>query len=131
MSIPLDDQVAGVIRLTVYDYTKSPPKVLAERLVYRQPRRLVVRAAEGKRPGGELSLSIQDEKGRPVAAALGVTVLATAAKEQDLAEPGALRARSAARLVIGRHLENPAALEGVDLKVSDADAATADGTPRC
>ena len=42
VSIPLDDQVAGVIRLTAYDYTTSPPKVLAQRLVYRQPRRLVV-----------------------------------------------------------------------------------------
>ncbi len=67
--------MAGVIRLTVYDYTTSPPRVLAERWVYRQPRRLVVRAAEEKKPGGKLSLSIQNEKGRPVAAALGLTVL--------------------------------------------------------
>ena len=62
--------------------------MLAERLVYRQPRRLVVRAAEGKKPGGEISLSIQNEKGRPVAAALGLTVL-DGGKGQDTASRAA------------------------------------------
>ena len=92
VSIPLDDQVAGVIRLTAYDYTNSPPKVLAQRLVYRRPRRLTS-ATRRKEPAGELSLAIQNEKGRPVAAALGLTVLAGG---QDKAlPPSALRARSA------------------------------------
>ena len=109
VSIPLDDQVAGVIRLTVYDYTKSPPKVLAERLVYRQPRRLVVRAAEGKKPAGEISLSIQNEKGRPVAAALGLTVLA-AGRTRHL-PPGRCGPDLLHALLCGRRLEDPAALE--------------------
>jgi 5-hydroxyisourate hydrolase-like protein (transthyretin family) len=73
--MPLDDPVAGVVRLTVYDYTKSPPKVLAERFVFRQPRRLMVRATAGKLPADGLWISVDDPQHRPVAAALGVTVL--------------------------------------------------------
>ena len=46
VAIPLDNQIAGVIRVTVYDCTNSSPQVLAERLVYRQPRQLVIRAAQ-------------------------------------------------------------------------------------
>ena len=48
VSIPLDEQAAGVIRLTAYDYSTNPPQVLAERLVYRQPRRLVVRGSKAR-----------------------------------------------------------------------------------
>ena len=123
VSIPLDDQVAGVIRLTVYDYTKSPPKVLAERLVYRQPRRLVVRAAEGKKPGGEISLSIQNEKGRPVAAVLGLTVLQR--REGQASPPSRCGPDLLHALLSDGDLENPAALEDVDLNLSDADDAAA------
>ncbi len=128
VSIPLDDQVAGVVRLTVYDYTQSPPKVLAQRLVYRQPRRLVVRAAEAAKPGGQISLSIQNEKGRPVAAALGLTVLRGGegrTSPPDRCGPDLLHA-----LLADGDLENSAALEGIDLNLPDADAATAtaDGT---
>ena len=81
LSMPLDDQVAGLICLTVYDFARSPPQVLAERFVYRQPRRLIVRAAEKKPPASgypgksPLALVIENERGRPVAAAAGVTVL--------------------------------------------------------
>ena len=71
----MDNQIAGVIRVTVYDCTNSTPQVLAERLVYRQPRQLVIRAAETKKSGGAIWLSVANEKGKPVAAALAVTVL--------------------------------------------------------
>ena len=37
VTIALDDAVGGVIRLTVYDYGVTPPKPVAERLVYRRP----------------------------------------------------------------------------------------------
>ena len=145
VSIPLDDQVAGVLRLTAYDYTKSPPKVLAQRLFYRPPRRLVIRTAEGKKPGAELSLLIQNEKGRPIAAALAVTVLEGA--KNKLPSP-ACRTRQGGRgargedglqpsarcgpdllhaLLANGDFDNPAALEGLDLNLSDADTA-ADGT---
>ena len=122
VSIPLDDQVAGVIRLTVYDYTKSPPQVLAERFVYRQPRRLVVRAAEGTKPGGEISLSIQNEKGRPAAAALGLTVFRGG--KDKTSPPGRFGTDLLHALLSDGDLQNPAALEGVDLDLSDADAET-------
>ena len=100
--------MTGVIRLTAYDYTKCPPKVLAERSVFREPRRLVVRAAEGKKPAGEMWLSIQNEKGQPVAAALAVTALA-GGKERSAAA-GPLRARSAARIVRGKGPDSPPVL---------------------
>ena len=94
VSIRLDDQVAGVVRLTAYDYTKSPPKVLAERLVYRRPRGLVVRVVEGKKPAGDVLLSVQNEQGQPVAAALGLTVFAGG--KDKASRPGAPGARAVA-----------------------------------
>jgi hypothetical protein len=82
VTIPLDESIGGVIRLTVYDCSGSPPRPVAERLVYRRPtQRLAVHLSE---PGGQcspgeqvsLSLSVTDEKGEPVAAALGLSVVA-------------------------------------------------------
>ena len=79
--IPLDEQIGGVVRLTVYDYSVSPPMPIAERLVYRRmARRLMVRAADhtdAYSPGDKvsLSLSVTNESGTPVAAALGVAVV--------------------------------------------------------
>ena len=63
VSIPLEDQVAGVIRVTAYDYTKSPPQVLAERLVYREPRRLVVRGRGNKARRRDFALDPEREQG--------------------------------------------------------------------
>ena len=37
VTLPLDDAAGGVIRLSVYDYSTSPPKLVAQRLVYRRP----------------------------------------------------------------------------------------------
>jgi hypothetical protein len=79
--IPLDDSVGGVVRLCVFDFSKSPPELLAQRLVYRRmPRRLSVRAEEpagGYAAGSriELPLAVTDEKGEPASAALGVAVV--------------------------------------------------------
>jgi hypothetical protein len=79
--IPLADEVGGVIRLTVYDYTANPPQPVAERLVYRRMgRKLNVRAAglgEGYSPGEhvEMSLIVTNENDQPVPAVLGVAVV--------------------------------------------------------
>jgi hypothetical protein len=79
--LPLDESVGGVIRLCVFDFGKSPPELLAQRLVYRRmPRHLSVRAiqpAEGYAPGShvDLTLSVANEKGEPAAAVLGVAVV--------------------------------------------------------
>ena len=81
VSLPLDEQARGVIRLIVYDYSASPPKPLAGRLVYRRPaRRLTVHASpqrENYAPGDKvaMSLAVTDETGRPVPATLGVTAV--------------------------------------------------------
>lgn len=86
--LPLPDDVGGVIRLTVFDYSINSnqsdpqfPKPLAERLVYRRlDRQLKVRAAqlrEHYNPGEKVnvSLAVTNEKDEPVAAALGVSVV--------------------------------------------------------
>jgi hypothetical protein len=81
VAIDLDEAVAGVIRLVVYDYGVSPPKPVAERLVYRLPmQKLKVRVdgLNAKYKPGELakmSLMVTDESDRPVAAAMSVAVV--------------------------------------------------------
>ena len=110
VSIPLDDQVAGVIRLTVYDYTKSPPKVLAERLVYRQPRRLVVRAAEEKKPGGEL-VAFGPERERAARRRRFGTDGAPTAERTRTSPPDRCGPDLLHALLSDGDLENPAALE--------------------
>jgi hypothetical protein len=125
VSIPLDDQVAGVIRLTVYDYATNPPRVVADRFVYRQPRRLIVRAGDGNKNASELSLSIRNEKGQPVAAALGLKVLdgrKNAALRPDCCGPDLLHT-----LFFDGSLDNPAVLQTVDLNSCDAEANKSDG----
>jgi uncharacterized protein YfaS (alpha-2-macroglobulin family) len=90
--ISLDGAVGGVIRLTVYNYNATPPKPIAERLVYRRPaRKLNVQATAAGQAGAsgqagklphyapadkvDLSLSVTDESGAPTPAALGVAVV--------------------------------------------------------
>jgi len=81
VAIPLADDVGGVVRLTVFDYSVRPPKPVAERLVYRRPARyLKVRAAghrEKYAPGEKVDMAIvvTDEKGQPVPAAVSVAVV--------------------------------------------------------
>jgi len=84
----LPPEVSGVIRLTVFDYSQSPPRPLTERLVYRRPERKltisVVRDGSAEAspshayaPGEHVALSLRvaDERGRPRPAALGVSVV--------------------------------------------------------
>ena len=124
--MPLDDQVAGVIRLTVCDFTKNPATVLAERLIYRRPRSLVVRAVEGKKSGGEITLSIQNEQGRPVAAALGISVIDAGKDKTPRPVPGGHDLFHA--FFSDGELQDPNLLEGVDLNLADGNA-VADDTP--
>jgi hypothetical protein len=81
VAILLDGAVAGVIRLIVYDYSATPPKPVAERLVYRRPaRKLNVRAAKLSQRYApdekvDLSLLVSNEKGEPTPATLSVAVV--------------------------------------------------------
>ncbi len=81
LTAPLDESIGGVIRLVVYDYSVTPPKPAAQRLVYRRPGwRLNVQATPDRKqyaPGQQvrMSLLVSDERGRPVPAVLGVSVV--------------------------------------------------------
>jgi len=122
VSIPLSDEVGGVIRLTVYDYSDSPPEPVAERLVYRRPaRRLNVDVVEdGRRyaPGEEVDLSLQvtDQNGEPVSAVLGVAVVDDALLSlADDDHPG-----MATHLLLTTEVEKPEDLEDADFYLSDS-----------
>lgn len=119
--IALDDAVAGVIRLVVYDYRANPPRPVAERLVYRRPaRRLQVRLAEPDRrrlPGQtvELAVSVSDEAGKPAAATLAVTVV-----DRELWSRGRAGTPSLpTRFLLCCETEAPEDLENADSYLSD------------
>ena len=122
--IPLDEQIGGVIRLTVYDYSVSPPLPIAERLVYRRTaRRLLVRAADHSgpySPGDKVSLklSVTNESGTPVpGAALGVSV-----DDEATASAG----KMATQFLLTSETGAPEDLEKADFYLSEnKDAATA------
>ncbi|MBN1911937.1 MAG: hypothetical protein JW818_19605 [Pirellulales bacterium] len=82
VSVPLSDDASGVVRLTVYDYSASPPKPVAERLIYRRPvHQLDIQVAAGAKaysPGEavRVDLTAVDESGQRVPeAVLGVAVV--------------------------------------------------------
>jgi len=82
LSLPLPASVAGVVRVTVYDYSVKPPKPLAERLVFRKPSQsLKVTATSVKKayaPGDKVSVSVtvQNERNQPApAAVLGLAAI--------------------------------------------------------
>jgi hypothetical protein len=127
VTVPLTPEAEGVIRLTVYDYSKSPPQPIAERLVYRRPaRKLNVRVAdheESYSPGDSASLSlyISDEQGNPVSAALGVAVVDEALL--SLAEDKTPRMPT--HFLLTTEIENPQDLEDANFYLSDKKDATA------
>ncbi len=121
VAIALDDAVGGVIRLTVYDYGLSPPKPVAERLVYRRPAgKLNIRAAghaERYTPGEkvDMSLLVTDENEKPVPAVLGVAVaddaLLNLADDRTPAMP--------THFLLTSEIEKPEDLEHADFFLSD------------
>ncbi len=77
VSVSLDDSMAGVLRITVFDSELEPR---AERLVQRAPSRRIsvdiTPSVEDTAPGAHQTLEVvtRDESGEPVAAILGLTV---------------------------------------------------------
>jgi len=77
VTIPLASEVDGVLIATVWDEDNHP---LAERLVFRAPHHAVHVAVKADRetyvPGGtaKLTVTTTDDAGRPVAAAVGMTI---------------------------------------------------------
>jgi MG2 domain len=128
VALPLPDDVSGVVRLTVFDYSINPgqsnrqfPKPLAERLVYRHmDRRLNVRAidcSEHYAPGEKvkMSLAVTNEKNEPVAAVLGVSVV-----DQALfALAGDHTPTMTTQFLLTSEIENPEGLENADFYFSE------------
>lgn len=106
--LPVDESATGAIRLCIFDYRNTPPRLVAERLVFRQPaRRLNLQPALPRQdspmasaapapsavpppgPGSphwprQIALQITDEEGKPAPA-----VLAAWPSDADSARPGA------------------------------------------
>nr|MCU0981135.1 MG2 domain-containing protein [Pirellulaceae bacterium] len=81
MLVPVADTAEGVIRLTAYDYGVQPPMPVAERLVFRRPvRKLAIQADQAvgpHQPGDSVqwTFSVRNERGRPLSAVLGASVV--------------------------------------------------------
>lgn len=125
LSLTLAKQAAGVIRVTVYDYSNSKPKPVAERLVYRRPAgKLNVRVAdhsEAYSPGEKVKLSLlaTTEDGKPAPAVLGVRVVDDAllnlADDKSAAMP--------TNFLLASEIEKPEDLEDVNFFLGEEEEA--------
>ncbi|MCA9144575.1 MAG: hypothetical protein KDB05_17380, partial [Planctomycetales bacterium] len=81
VELAIPGEAQGVVRLTVFNGSESPPTPLAERLVYRRVgQRLEVQLApdaEAFAPGQsvQLDLRVRDENDAPVPAVLGISIV--------------------------------------------------------
>jgi|GEM_PF-6423645 len=81
LSIDLDSEISGVMRLALYDYSQNPPIPVAERLVFREPAmklRVEIVDKLGPYSPGEkavLRFIVTDQWGEGVRAALAVAVV--------------------------------------------------------
>ncbi len=116
ISLPLDDRAAGVVCATVYDCSKSPPRIDAQRLVFRQPRPLVGAAVPSSKPSGDLLLAVESEKGNAVAAALSVVAIGGAKAESS--HDVRPRLGSLHALLLGDDVPDKSAFEGLDSHVA-------------
>jgi hypothetical protein len=90
--VELADHAAGVVRLTVFDYSSSPPAPLSERLIYRRPARklqLDCEVPEAAVAGEALGLRVAalDEDGEGADAVFGVAVVDRGAWSHALKRP--------------------------------------------
>jgi hypothetical protein len=126
--VPLSDEAAGTLRLAVYEYRSSPPKLIAERLVFRRPSgRLDVRAVVQERtyrPGEsvEVPFQVTDEQGKPVPAALSIAVV----DESRCPRVATAWASAASQFLFLGEIENSQGIENADFYLSgDRKAAVA------
>lgn len=121
VAISVPEEVGGVIRLTVYDYSAAAPQPVAERLVYRRMgQKLKVRAGgygEHYSPGDpvKMSLRVTNEKDQPVPAVLGVAVVDD--KLLSLADDDAPAMTT--HFLLTSEVEKPEDLEDADFYLSD------------
>ncbi len=150
VTVPLNAESCGVVRVTVYDYTRdkfpavadkankssadakieiTAPRPIAERLVYRKlDRRLQVRLADHREhyaPGDQVDLSIMctNESGEPVkSSVLGVAVVDDSLLKLADDDTASLTTH----VLLTTEIEKPEDLEKADFYLSDdpkADAA--------
>lgn len=84
VTVPMAREASGVLRVVLFDYEHDPPKPIAERLVFRQPRHHLTlqleNLAESYVPGSQVKLRLQatNEADEPTPAVLGVGIADTA-----------------------------------------------------
>ena len=121
VAISVPKSVAGVIRLAVFDYSTTPPKPVAERLVYRRPfEKLDVALAadrESYAPGQScrLDVKVSDEKGQPVSALLGLSVVDEAVLEPAMLGPNTM----SSYFWLTRQVEDPQDWEDADFLLEE------------
>ncbi|NNE00656.1 MAG: hypothetical protein HKN47_25350, partial [Pirellulaceae bacterium] len=123
VDLPIRQDAAGVIRVTILDAQLAPAQPLVERLVYRREnRRLNVAIVDPesalKRSPGEplrLTLQVTDENDQPTPAVLGVAVVDDAALSLDETERPTLRTH----FLLTSEVEKPEDLEHANFYLSD------------
>jgi len=119
--LPVTPDAAGVVRLTVFDFSGTVPKPIAERLVYRKPAKQLTVQFDAKdtkfTPGDvvELPLRVTDENGKPVAAAVGASVVNSATL--SLADDKTPQMPSF--FYLATEIEKPQDLEDLDFYLTD------------
>ena len=127
LRLPLSQDAGGVIRITVFDTSFSPPQPLVERLVYRrQKKQLQVEIVESETlaevsPGDpvRLTLQVRDENGTPTPAVLGVSVVDDAALSLRQSEQPGLRTH----FLLTSEIEKPEDLEHANFYLAEGDDA--------
>lgn len=127
VTIPIRQDVGGVVRVTVLDAESNPARPLVERLVFRRhERQLQVEivedeSARSRSPGDQMRLTLQvrDEQGQPTAAVLGISVVDDAALSLDDRERPDLRTH----FLLTSEVEKPEDLEHANFYLSDDSAA--------
>jgi len=125
--LALAHEASGVIRLTVYDYTTSTKRPLAERLVYRRPtRELQVHVdddAVAYRAGEQVRLLVRstDQQDQPVPAMLGLAIVNEASFAAVSDEAPDLETF----FYLTSSLDHPADLEDANFYLRDDDPAAA------
>jgi hypothetical protein len=124
-SVPVVAEAGGVLRITVLDYTRSPPEPLAERLVFRRPARQLRMKWTGLQPEYQTGETVRgmvlttDEADRPVSAVLGVSAIDAAVLDfSRRSEP-----RMTTQFLILGDITKPEQLEDANFYLSDDPAA--------
>ncbi len=121
-SLPVHDEIGGVIRLTILDANTVPAQPLVERLVYRRHEKqlqveIVDQSSLERSPGEPLRLTLQvrDETGEPAPAVLGVSVVDDAALSLEQTE----RPRLRTHFLLTSEVQKPEDLEHANFYLSD------------